>query len=92
MGALIPQIAPAALFAYAWQGSAIPLAVPLAAQGYRIAQWRPRRPGRGCSRPCAPRRVGSIQPPSASSSRAASATSVRSSPRRPTSCTPTGRP
>jgi predicted nicotinamide N-methyase len=41
MGALIPQIAPAALFAYAWQGSAIPLAVPLAAQGYRIAQWRP---------------------------------------------------
>jgi predicted nicotinamide N-methyase len=41
MGALIPQIAPAALFAYAWQGSAVPLAVPLAAQGYRIAQWRP---------------------------------------------------
>jgi predicted nicotinamide N-methyase len=41
MGALIPQIAPAVLFAYAWQGSAIPLAVPLAAQGYRIAQWRP---------------------------------------------------
>jgi predicted nicotinamide N-methyase len=41
MGALIPQIAPAALFAYAWQGSAIPLAVPLAAQGFRIAQWRP---------------------------------------------------
>ena len=41
MGALIPQVAPAALFAYAWQGSAIPLAVPLAAQGYRIAQWRP---------------------------------------------------
>ncbi|HET6173822.1 MAG TPA: methyltransferase domain-containing protein [Gaiellales bacterium] len=41
MGALIPQIAPAALFAYAWQGSAIPLAVPLAAHGYRIAQWRP---------------------------------------------------
>jgi hypothetical protein len=41
MGALIPQIAPAALFAYAWRGSAIPLAVPLTAQGYRIAQWRP---------------------------------------------------
>jgi predicted nicotinamide N-methyase len=41
MGALIPQIAPAALFAYAWQGSAIPLSVPLAARGYRIAQWRP---------------------------------------------------
>jgi predicted nicotinamide N-methyase len=40
-GALIPQIAPAALFAYAWQGSAIPLSVPLAARGYRIAQWRP---------------------------------------------------
>ena len=45
MGALIPQIAPAVLFAYAWQGSAIPLAVPLAAQGYRIAQWRPGRRG-----------------------------------------------
>lgn len=41
MGTLIPQIAPAALFAYAWQGSATPLARPLAAQGYRIAQWRP---------------------------------------------------
>jgi predicted nicotinamide N-methyase len=41
MGTLIPRIAPAALFAYAWRGSAIPLAVPLAAQGYRIAQWRP---------------------------------------------------
>jgi predicted nicotinamide N-methyase len=41
MGALIPRIAPAAIFAYAWRGSAIPLAVPLAAQGYRIAQWRP---------------------------------------------------
>ena len=41
MGALIPQIAPAALFAYAWRGSAIPLAEPLAAQGFRIAQWRP---------------------------------------------------
>jgi predicted nicotinamide N-methyase len=41
MGTLIPQIAPAALFAYAWQGSAIPLARPLASQGYRIAQWRP---------------------------------------------------
>ena len=41
MGALIPEIAPAALFAYAWQGSAIPLSVPLMAEGYRIAQWRP---------------------------------------------------
>ncbi len=41
MGALIPQIAPAALFAYAWRDSAIPLARPLRAQGYRIAQWRP---------------------------------------------------
>jgi predicted nicotinamide N-methyase len=41
MAALIPQIAPAALFAYAWRGSAIPLAEPLAAQGYRVAQWRP---------------------------------------------------
>jgi predicted nicotinamide N-methyase len=45
LGALIPQIAPAALFAYAWRGSAIPLAVPLAAQGFRIAQWRPGRRG-----------------------------------------------
>jgi predicted nicotinamide N-methyase len=45
MGALIPQIAPAALFAYAWKGSAIPLAVPLTAQGFRIAQWRPRGAG-----------------------------------------------
>jgi predicted nicotinamide N-methyase len=41
MGALIPKIAPAALFAYAWKGSAIPLAEPLAAHGFRIAQWRP---------------------------------------------------
>jgi predicted nicotinamide N-methyase len=41
LGALIPQIAPAALFAYAWRGSAIPLTQPLAAQGYRVAQWRP---------------------------------------------------
>ena len=41
MGALIPQIAPAALFAYSWRRSAIPLAEPLAAQGFRIAQWRP---------------------------------------------------
>jgi predicted nicotinamide N-methyase len=41
LAALIPQIAPAALFAYAWRGSAIPLAVPLAAQGFAIAQWRP---------------------------------------------------
>ena len=41
MGALIPQIAPAALFAYSWQRSAIPLAEPLMAQGFRIAQWRP---------------------------------------------------
>ncbi|HEY3613553.1 MAG TPA: hypothetical protein VGK92_07610 [Gaiellales bacterium] len=41
MGALIPQIAPAALFAYAWKRSAIPLATPLIAHGYRIAQWRP---------------------------------------------------
>jgi predicted nicotinamide N-methyase len=41
LGALIPQIASAALFAYAWRRSAIPLAQPLAAQGYRIAQWRP---------------------------------------------------
>jgi predicted nicotinamide N-methyase len=41
LGEIIPQIAPAALFAYAWRGSAIPLAVPLAAQGFRIAQWRP---------------------------------------------------
>jgi len=45
MGALIPQIAPAALFAYAWKGSAIPLAVPLMAQGFRIAQWRPHSAG-----------------------------------------------
>ena len=41
MGALIPQIAPAALFAYAWKRSAIPLAAPLMAAGYQIAQWRP---------------------------------------------------
>jgi predicted nicotinamide N-methyase len=41
MGELIPQIAPAALFTYAWKRSAIPLATPLAAHGYRIAQWRP---------------------------------------------------
>ncbi|MDX6541419.1 MAG: hypothetical protein QOI71_3029, partial [Gaiellales bacterium] len=41
MGALIPRIAPAALFAYAWMRSAIPLAAPLVAHGYRIAQWRP---------------------------------------------------
>ena len=41
LGALIPQIAPATLFAYAWRGSAIPLAVPLAAQGFSISQWRP---------------------------------------------------
>jgi predicted nicotinamide N-methyase len=41
IGAVIPRIAPAALVAYAWKGSAIPLAVPLADQGYRIAQWRP---------------------------------------------------
>ena len=41
LGELIPQIAPAALFAYAWRGSAIPLTEPLAAQGFRIAQWRP---------------------------------------------------
>ncbi len=41
MGALIPQIAPAALFAYSWRRSAIPLAEPLVAQGFRIAQWRP---------------------------------------------------
>jgi hypothetical protein len=41
MGALIPQLAPAALFAYAWKRSAIPLAAPLVAHGYRIAQWRP---------------------------------------------------
>ena len=45
MGALIPQIAPAALFAYAWKGSAIPLAAPLTAQGFRIAQWRPHAAG-----------------------------------------------
>ena len=41
MGALIPQIAPAALFAYSWRRSAIPLAEPLVAQGFTIAQWRP---------------------------------------------------
>jgi predicted nicotinamide N-methyase len=41
IGAVIPQIAPAALIAYAWKGSAIPLARPLMARGYRIAQWRP---------------------------------------------------
>ena len=41
MGALIPQIAPAALFAYAWKRSAIPLATPLMAAGYQISQWRP---------------------------------------------------
>jgi predicted nicotinamide N-methyase len=45
MGALIPQIAPAALFAYAWKGSAIPLAALLTAQGFRIAQWRPHAAG-----------------------------------------------
>jgi predicted nicotinamide N-methyase len=41
MGALIPLISPAALFAYAWKRSAIPLAAPLVAHGYSIAQWRP---------------------------------------------------
>jgi predicted nicotinamide N-methyase len=45
MGALIPQIAPAALFAYAWKGSAIPLAARLTTQGFRIAQWRPHAAG-----------------------------------------------
>jgi SAM-dependent methyltransferase len=38
---VIPQLAPAALIAYAWKGSAIPLARPLSKHGYRIAQWRP---------------------------------------------------
>ena len=41
IGAMIPRIAPAALVAYAWQGSAIPLTEHLAQQGYRVAQWRP---------------------------------------------------
>jgi hypothetical protein len=45
MGELIPQIAPAALFTYAWKRSAIPLATPLTGHGYRIAQWRPGRKG-----------------------------------------------
>lgn len=38
---VIPQLAPAALIAYAWKGSAIPLTRPLSEHGYRIAQWRP---------------------------------------------------
>ncbi len=41
MGELIPKISPAALFAYSWRNSAIPLVRPLMAQGFRVAQWRP---------------------------------------------------
>ena len=41
IGAVIPQIAPAALVRLRLAGLGDPAAVPLAAQGYRIAQWRP---------------------------------------------------
>jgi predicted nicotinamide N-methyase len=38
---VLPRLAPAALFAYAWRGSAAPVVSALAAAGYAVAQWRP---------------------------------------------------
>ena len=55
IGAVIPRIAPAALVAYAWQGSAIPLAEHLARRGIASHSGDPEGPGRGCSRPFAGR-------------------------------------
>jgi predicted nicotinamide N-methyase len=41
IGESVPRLAPAALFAYAWRGSAAPVVAALAGSGYRVAQWRP---------------------------------------------------